>query len=252
MPFEDVAIVNAAFARTHFGDDDPIGRVLRPVAVDELAPWTRRTVVGVVGDAKNRGLSVDPEPQVYLPFEREPASFASLLLRGPDRLSMVATPLREMVREIDPAQAIGAVGWLDARLARETTRERFLASVLSAFAMAALILAVVGVYGLTAYTVGQRRHEFGVRLALGARPGQVLQSVLARATRLVAVSALVGVAGALVATRWLERYLFEIGATDVTTFVLAGLVLGGGALVASYRPARAASRTDPASALRCD
>jgi ABC-type antimicrobial peptide transport system permease subunit len=124
--------------------------------------------------------------------------------------------------------------------------------MLTAFASSALILAVIGVYGLTAYTVGQRRHEIGVRMALGARPGQVLGSVLARGTRLAAVSVLIGVAGALALTRWLESFLFEISTTDMTTFMGAGLVLGAGAIVASYRPARAASRTDPATVLRCE
>jgi predicted lysophospholipase L1 biosynthesis ABC-type transport system permease subunit len=247
---ENVAIVNAAFARAYFGTSDPIGKRFGD---PEDAPW--RTVIGVVGDTRNRGMASEPEPYVYTPFHTDSItspSAATLILatRGP--LSSITAPLRRIVRQIDPQQAMGDIGTLDDRLTREVSRERFLTWVLTAFAGLAATLAAIGVYGVGAYMVQQRRQEIGVRLALGAEPTQILRLVLGHGAKLLAVGVTAGVAGSIAATRVLEGYLFQISATDWRTIALAVAALATVAACACYGPARRASRTDPLSTLRYD
>ena len=245
-PSDNVSIVSAAFARTYFGAADPIGKRFRPPRGDP--PW--RTVIGVVADTRGRGMRRQPEPHVYIPFHNQPTTVGSLVLTTPGSVGALGSALRDLIHEIDPLQAMAEIETLDQRLTREVSRERFLTWVLTAFACLAVTLAAIGVYGVVAYMMQQRRQEIGVRLALGAQPGDILQRVLAHGLKLMAVGIALGLVGAIAVTRVLESYLFEISATDWRTFAFAAMTLAVVAILACYGPARRASRTDPLNALR--
>lgn len=239
-------IVNASFARAYFGTEDPIGKRFRGARGN--FPW--RTVIGVVADTRNQGMANAPKPHAYIPFHLEAGSSGSLILTTTGRTASFAPVVRRQIQEIDPQQAMADMETLDQRLTREVSRERFLTWVLAAFALLAIGLAAIGVYGLVSYVVQQRRKEIGVRLALGAEPMDILRQVLMHGSKLLAAGAVLGVAGSFAATRVLESYLFEISATDGGTFAVAAGLLAAVAVLACYGPARRASRTDPLSALR--
>jgi putative ABC transport system permease protein len=249
LPADNVAIVSEAFAQAFFGLANPIGKRYRDVGGDNS--W--RTIVGVAADTKNHTLGANPEPHVYTPFQADViagSSSGSLIVTTHGRAESLAAALRQVVHQIDPRQAMGEIETFDQRLTRWVSRERFLTWVLTAFAVLAVTLAAVGVYGVVAYMVRQRRQEIGVRLALGAEPADILRHVLFHGAKLLAVGALLGVAGSFAATRVLESYLFEVSATDWKIFSLAAAALAAVAAFACFWPARRASRTDPLSALR--
>jgi putative ABC transport system permease protein len=243
---DNVTVVNSAFARSHFGAVDPIGKRFRGARGD--FPW--RTIIGVVADTRNQGMASEPEPHVYTPFHAEAGSGGSLILSSSGPVGSLGPALRQLVRDIDPQQAMADIETLDQRLTREVSSERFLTWVLMAFAILAVTLAAIGVYGVVAYMVQQRRQEIGVRLALGADPMDILRQVLTHGAKLLAVGAALGLVGSLAATRLLQSYLFQISATDWRTFTLALGSLTAVTALACYWPARRASRTDPLSALR--
>jgi putative ABC transport system permease protein len=212
------------------------------------------TVVGVVGDVHQFGLDAAPEPQVYVPFTRNVWGHMSLVVRTAiSPVGLIAT-LRRTVRQVDPdipitlgggAPAVGTIDVTGGLASRELDTW-----LLGGFATCALLLAAIGVYGLFAYSVAQRRHEMGIRVALGASERQVLGLIVGDGMRLAAIGIALGAAGALVLTRLLAGLLYGIGASDPGTFGAAATLLGLVALLASYIPARRAARVDPMVALR--
>ena len=246
-----VAVVDQAMADALWPGEDPLGRTFNPGGMD---PWPNQvlTVVGVVGDATRWDRSEGSFPGYYVRYAQRPAFLglfgASFVLHTAD-VAGGGTLLRETVRRVDRDVPV-EVSTLRRDVARSAGSRRFNAFVLTGFALAALLLAAVGVYGVVAYTVARRTREMGIRVALGARPGQVRGNVQRDVLRTVAVGAAVGVGAALLLTRLLELQLYGVSAHDPATFALCVATLGAAAWVASWIPAWRGTRLDPADVLR--
>ena len=241
-----VAIVSQSLARIHFHDVDPIGQRL-------FVQWGRDTpyqIVGVVADVKNDGLDQDSMPTVYFPEAQEPENVATLVIRTGSDPMKLAPVIKQVIHAYDKDQALADIQPLDAFLSKSIARPRFQSVLLASFAILALLLAVIGIVGVMSYSVAQRRHEIGIRVALGADRGQVLQLVVGQGLTLAAIGIAAGLAGAFALTHYLRSLLFEISPTDPVTFAAVALVLFLVALAASYFPARKATRVDPMQALR--
>jgi putative ABC transport system permease protein len=248
-----VAIINEAIARQFFPNEDPIGRRL-------LIGAPPQTIVGVVGDTRNSGLDQRVSYEVYLPVlqHSKHAPVLTLAVRiasdqndpaGRASPSALAAAIRDQVQAIDPNETVLAVIKMDERLSNAVAERRFQTLLLGVFAGIALVIATVGIYGVISYAVSRRTHEIGVRMALGAQRSDVLRMVIWQGMRLTLVGVALGLAAALALTRVLRNLLFEVSATDPTTFTLIALFVIGVALIASYIPARRATKVDPLQAL---
>ncbi len=242
-----VVIINETMARRSFPDEDPIGKRL-----DISGNTYMREIVGVVGDIKQESLRTPTPPQVYEPFTQQPRPAFHLLLRVPAEPRRFAETVRQEVRAIDNAQPISAARLLDDVVAGSLTRDRFSVFVLGGFAVLALILAAVGLYGVVAYFVTQRTNEIGVRIALGAEPAGIQRLVVAQSLRTVAIGLGLGLIGALVTSGILRSLLYEVKPQDPLTFVGVTILLFVVAVAAAFIPARRASRVDPVLALRTE
>jgi len=245
-----VVIVSQSLARHFWPRGEAIGQRLKPGFPNDA--WC--TVVGVVGDTKQYSLDETPSPSMYLPYVQAPDPFLmqdiTLVLRTTsDPLSLVAAA-RRAVQAVDPDLPVFDVATMDQLVYRSASGPRFNTALLGIFAALALILSTVGIYGVMSYTVLQRTHEIGVRMALGAQAGDVLQQVVRQGMLLAAGGIATGVAGAWVVTRFLSSLLFGVTATDPTTFALVTLLLAAVALLACLLPARRATKVDPVLALR--
>jgi putative ABC transport system permease protein len=246
-----VIIINETFARRFFPDENPVGHRL----VMDATPFT---ILGVVGDTRHFSLDQEVRLEVYRPFLQHSAAVMSLAVRvapgqnNPAGLSGLAAAIRNQVRSIEPNEPVSQVVALNERLSnsRAVTGRRFQMLLFGVFAAAALVIATVGIYGVISYAVSQRTHEIGIRMALGAQTSDVLRMVIWRGVSLALVGVALGLAAALALTRVMKNLLFEVSVTDPATFVLIALLLVGVALVASYIPARRATRVDPLQALR--
>jgi putative ABC transport system permease protein len=204
-----------------------------------------------VGDVRHRGLGEDAPPQLYTPYAQGGFGGLTAVLRGTDAGQLVGA-LRREVRAVDADQPVARVRTMEEVIAEGIARPRFITALLGAFAAVALALAVIGIYGVVAYSVAQRTQEFGIRMALGADAGRVLREVVGQATRITAVGVAIGVVAALLLSRALATLLFEVRATDPVTYVSIAAVLLAATVVASWIPARRATRVTPLSALRPD
>jgi putative ABC transport system permease protein len=240
-------IVNETMARHFWGNQSPIGKRVRPGFRD---PW--RTVVGVVADVKNAGIDKPAGTELYFPYEQAQfgLSDAWIVLRARGDPDALVSPVRAVVRELDPSLPLSNVRTMDDVLSAAQARPRFLMLLLSLFSGVALLLAAVGIYGVISYSVSQRTSEIGIRMAMGANSRDVLRMVLFQGIRLGALGVVIGGIGALALTRFLRGLLFGVSALDPETFVLMGLLLAAVTLVACYLPARRATRVDPMVALR--
>jgi predicted permease len=246
-----VAVVSASFAQRYWPGQDPLGKTFRHRG-------QTRTVVGVVGDVRVRGLERDSEPQIYLPAqqiaEAQPANFdpKDLVIRHSGQGDARASAIRRIVRAADPEQPISDVRTMDDVLAGDTATRRAQIQVLGVLAAVAVLLSGVGIYGLLAYMVSQRSQEIGVRLALGAEPAQVGRMIFADGMRLALIGVVPGVLGAYVAARAMSALLFGVAPSDPATFAtavgLALLITFAGSVV----PALRAVRVTPMSVLRAD
>ena len=244
-----VAVVSAALARRYWPGQNALGKRLR-FSDDQSQPWI--TVVGMVGDARQLGLDREPPPVLYIPFQQFSLPFTNVAVRSSAPDQVVVNLLRTTVTDVDPDLPINEVASLDAIINRSIDQPRFRSRLLGAFALTALVLAAVGVYGLISYSVTQRRREIGIRVALGAQPRQVLAMVVREGFALAAAGIAIGLVGAFAAARAIARFLFGVGPTDPATFLAVSALLTLVALLAAYIPSRRALRVDPVSALRAD
>lgn len=238
-----VAVVNESFAATYWAGTDPIGR-------EFFEDSTVVTVVGVVRDAKYASLDEPLAPFRYVPLAQQWQSATNLFVRTSADASMTSSMIRNAVREVDPLLPPPSVVTMDAATSVALLPQRVAAAVTGAMGGLGLILAVVGLYGVVAYTVSQRTREIGVRMALGADRRSVLGMIVRDGMRLVGIGAGIGMVLALAATRVMARFLFGVSPLDPLVFAVIPLGLGAATLVASYLPARRAAATNPIEALR--
>jgi len=240
-----VAVINQAAARTYFPGEDPLGK---QIMGGRASQW--KTVVGVIADAKNQGLNHPAIPEAWVNDTGEfGAADLLFLVRTLANEGAVARALREEMRA-NHAGIFTKVQSLDAAMAEQTASPRFNTVLLSTFAALAFLMAVVGVYGVLAFSVTQRSAEIGIRMALGATPESVRALVMKEGAATLAAGAIAGVAGALLLTRYLTSFLYGVTATDPATYIAVVAGLAAAASAASFLPARRASRLDPAVALR--
>ena len=247
---DPVVIVDQTCARRFWPHQDPLGKRLR--LSGQKAPEVWRTVVGVVGDVKHEGLETVSREQIYVPYQQYPQPFMYLVLHTAADAARTAVPARRAVLGIDKNQAVFRIETMQEKLVRSLAWRRFYTLLLASFALVALVLAVVGVYGVMAYTVTQRTREIGIRMALGAERQAVVRMVVLHALRLAALGVVLGLAAALALLRIAASLLYGVTATDLKTFLGGSLLLTALALLASYLPARRASRVDPVIALRTE
>ena len=246
-----VVVVNRRMANQFWPGSDPIGRRLKIGAADSPNPWA--TVIGVVTDVRQGGLYGEPGFEWYTPYAQERRGFVAprdLVVRTKGDSQAIAAAVRKAVWEVDKDQPVSSVRTMNQVVADTVSRERFQTVLLTIFAVLALSLACIGLYGLISYAVADRTHEIGLRIALGARRWNVLSLVINQGLTLTLIGIVIGLSAAFALTRALEAMLFEVSPTDPLTFLGVPLVLVAVALVACYVPARRATRVDPLVALR--
>ncbi|HKG12765.1 MAG TPA: ABC transporter permease, partial [Pyrinomonadaceae bacterium] len=241
-----VALVGEALARKFFAGENPVGRRIVP---DESVPPLE--IVGVVGDARRTSLASEAEPEFYVPFGQAAQRRMNLVVRtGAGDPLALASSLRGAVAELDKDQLIWQTRTLDHLVSASVASRRFNMTLLGLFAGVAMLLAALGLYGVMAYSVTRRTHEIGVRMALGARGGDVLRMVVGQGMRLAALGVAIGLAAAFAVTRVLASLLYGVTTTDPLTYAGLAALLASVAFLASYLPARRATKVDPMEALR--
>ena len=247
-----VVVVNQAFARKFWPGGNPIGRrITFDQRTETNAPeWS--TVVGVVGDTRPRALDQSPQPTLYFSYHQFSLPFMTVVVRGTDDTAAVTREIRTHLRALDPNLPIDEVRTLAAAASRSTAQPRFRTYVLTGFAAISLLLAATGLYGLLSYSVTQRAREIGVRMALGAKPRDVLRLVVREGMALVAAGAVAGVIAAAAAGRLVASLLFGVSATDPLTYAAVVALLGAVGCAACCLPAFRAARVSPISALRSE
>jgi predicted permease len=242
-----VAILSQSAARHIWGGTDPIGKRFSP---DMGENWVQ--VIGVVGDIHEYGLDKKPADAIYVSIGQQAMGDGSLIVKTAGDPMSIAKRVIELIYEIDPNQPAARIRSLEQVRAESMAGPRLTANLLGIFAGLALTIAAAGIGGVMALVVNQRKHEIGVRMAIGARPGSILRMVLSQGLALALAGIALGLVGALSLTRVLQGLLFEIQPTDPMTFVGVAVVLSLAALAACYIPARRAARVDPIVALRAE
>jgi len=251
-----VVIMNRRLTDELWPGQDPVGKVF-PVRQPGGGGYDA-TVIGTIGDIRYESLDATPMRELYFPQLQAAAGAARVpgvpemwvVLKATRSPLALAGAVRDAVRQLDPQQPIGDLVSLDQALSRSTAARRLSMTLLTLFAALAVVLALIGIYGITAYAVTQRTRELGLRMAIGARPAEVVGLLLKENLRLVLGGIVLGAVGAALATRALRTMLFGVSTLDAITFIGAALVLGGVAMLATYVPARRAARIDPMEALR--
>jgi len=248
MQAPPVLIINETMARSVFPDGNAVGKRMKIYADYPQIP---REIIGVVGAVRTFGLEKEPRREIFLSYlqGRGPTTLAIRTVGDP---TAIASAVREAIRRLDENLPPYDIKTLEQRVSDSIAPRRFLASLMSLFALLALALAATGIYGVLSYLVAQRTREIGIRIALGATAGAVLSLILKRGMALILIGTAIGLAGAFAMTRLIKTLLFGVSATDTATFALVALLLVGVALIASYLPARRATKADPIIALRHD
>ncbi len=245
----EVVVISETMARQLWPDEDPLGQRIRlGLQFGGPEPW--REVVGVVGDVKMQGLDDRDRAVIYLPYRQFTFGALSVVLRTADRPAELVAPLRAAVDELDPRVLLYGVDTMERIVSASVGERRFFVLLLGLFAALAATLASVGIYAVTSYAVGSRTRELGIRMAVGARAGDVLRMVLLRAGSVAGIGLGLGVAAALGLTRFIGGLLFQTSPLDPTVFLGVATLLAGVALLAAWVPARRAARVDPMTTLR--
>ncbi len=244
-----VAVVNLEFVRRFFSHgENPIGR---GILMAPGTPYqTTVSIIGVSGAVRRVGSGGNPLPEIFLPFPQSPSNEMTILVHAASDPHTIVSALRSQVLAIDKELPLSKVATMNDLLAEETAGQHFETTGVGLFAVLALILAGLGIYGVISYMVSQRTNEIGIRMALGAVKGDVLRMVVGQGLRLVLIGVAIGIVGALALTRFLTSLLYGVSATDPMTFVAVSLILIVVALLACYIPARRAAKVDPMVALR--
>src|SRR5271170_5844566 len=241
-----VAVINEAMARTYWPNADPLGRRLK---VEPTKPdWI--TVAGIIADARIESLAGASVPQLYLSAYQTREKELAIFLRGQLNAAALPAQVREQVQSVNPELPVFGAQTLDDALSASLSERRFSMEIVALFAVTALLLAALGIYGTISFMVSERTHEIGIRLALGAQRGKILEMVLRQGLGLAISGAAVGLVGAVIASHLMAGLLYGVRPTDPLTFVGVTLVLTAVALVACYIPAWRAMRVDPLIALR--
>jgi putative ABC transport system permease protein len=237
-----VVLISGELARLYFAGEDPLGRRL-------LMGWKESyEIIGVVGDVRHRGLDSGLRQTLYFPSLR--LGYANLVIRTTNDPVSLAAAVRREVAAIDPNQPVANIKTMERWVSESVAQPRFRTLLLGLFSGAALLLAMVGIYGVMSYAVSQRVHELGVRMALGARAGDVLRLIISQGMKLALAGVAIGLSAAFALTRLIKDLLFGVRATDPMTFVTIALLLTSVAMLACYLPARRATKVDPMVALR--
>ena len=245
-----VVVINETIARQYFPDQDPIGKRIKPEIGNGYKEAPMREIVGVVSDVKQTGLTAEPFPQVYVPRAQSPIGSMIFVVRTKVDPAGVVNTIQKELASLDKDLPIYEVKTLDKYVARSVGQPHFFTTLLGIFAALALLLAAVGLYAVISHSAVQRTHEIGVRMALGAERRDVLGLVLGQALKLTFLGVSIGLMASFALTRFLASLLYAVKPTDPWTFLAVSTVLTGVALLASYIPARRATRVDPMVALR--
>jgi putative ABC transport system permease protein len=243
-----VVIINETAARRNWPNEEPIGKRIKRGRPESKNPWL--TVVGVAGNVSHTSLEVEAQPEIYMPFLQNPDSTLSLVARTGSEPTAFAAAVRREILALDKDLPASNIRFMDELISGSVAQPRLYAVLLLIFAAVALLLAAVGIYGVLSYSVTLRRHEIGVRLALGAEPRDIFQLVIGEAMRLVFIGLTIGLVLSFISTRVMSSLLYGVSTTDPLVFVLIGLFLCSVGLLASYFPARKATKVDPLTTLR--
>ena len=249
-----VAVINRAMAETYWRGEDPLGKRLKlgagraGVGQNAIKNWI--TIVGVIADARTESLANASVPQIYLSLYQETPKELAIFLRGDLNASAIPEEVRAMVQSVDPELPVYGAQTLNDAVAASLEQRRFSMDIVAAFAVTALLLAALGIYGVISYIVSERTHEIGIRLALGAQRHRILQMILSQGLGLAIAGAATGLVGAVIVAHLMAGVLYGVRPTDPVTFVSVALLLIAVALLACYIPARRAIRVDPLVALR--
>jgi hypothetical protein len=245
-----IVIVNHTLARKYFSREDPVGRRITFAKPSIKEDWL--TIVGVVDDERQDGLIESVKPEIYQPMGQDAWLTMSVVLRTDADPESLIAPVRQLIRTLNPDLVVQKPQTFDTLIAASVSPQRFAMLLMSAFATIALLLAVIGVYGVVSYSVKQRTSEIGVGLALGASPRQVSRLIVQQSLTPVVAGLLAGLVLTGLVTRLPSNQLFEISPIDPATFGVVSILLLAAALLASVIPARRAMRVDPVDALRAE
>jgi putative ABC transport system permease protein len=252
-----VVVVNELLANRYWPGEDPIGKRITLDDSQQGATWI--TVIGVVKNVARGEWAAPQQEEIYLPFLQNRSyledphprvAYQTLVVRTSGEPAALAPSVRNAVWSLDRNLPVSEIQTMDQVIAHSTAQPRFNLFLLATFAGVALVLAAVGIYGVMSYSVSRRTHEIGLRMALGARPGDMLRLVVGQTMTLALVGAGAGLVGALALGRFMSSFLYGVRASDPVTFLAVSLILSAVALLASYIPARRATRIDPLLALR--
>lgn len=246
--FPLVAVINMAMARHFWSRENPVGRRFKMGGIDSDLPWV--TIVGIVGDVRQNGLNLEPEPQIYLSYFQDPTPDPYLVFNWAAGLPTTISSIRSTILAIDKDQPIVGVKTMEQILAGSVVRHRFNASLSGIFAGLATVLALLGVYSIIAYNVAQRIREIGIRVALGATPADIFKLIAKQQFTVILTGTVFGFAGSYVVTQLISSQLYGVSATDPVTFVAISLFMLGGGMLVGLVPAYRAVQTDPAKVIR--
>ena len=243
-----VTIVDERLAREYWPNENPVGKRIRFGPPENNEPW--HTIIGVAGTVRHERMQEDTNESVYLPHLQIPVNGLSLVTRTTSNPHDLIGAIRREAAQLDPDLPVSEVATMEEVVAESIWQPRLYAMLFAVFAGGALVLALIGIYGVMAFLVQTRTHEIGIRMALGATARDIFKLVVGRGMKLTAFGVLLGVAGAAALTRLMHSLLFNTSSTDPVTFILISLLLSLAAFLACYIPARRAAKVDPLVALR--